>query len=221
MSYCLVETMSTTLKAQIRTDLGKAAAREVRKQGFIPGVCYRKTRDAIHVMFEPDEINRVLFSPTGRNTVLELDVEGENDLHVMIQDVQRDPVKRVPIHADFRIVKDDDYVVVEVPIQTIGKSPGEELGGRVHLARRTVPLRCLVKAIPLVIEYDVSNLQLGQTVRASQLESPAGTEVVYRTDFPVVIIGVPRGIEEDEVEEVAEEEGVADGAAAPAEPAAE
>ena len=215
--------MPTTLKAQMRTDLGKAAAREARNRGLIPGVCYGKSHDAIHVMFEPGELNRALFSPTGRNTVLELDVTGEDDLHVMIQEIQRDPVKRRLIHADFRIVKDDDLVVVEVPLLTVGTSAGEEAGGRIHLVRRTIPMRCKVNSIPESIEYDVSDLNLGQTIRASHLASSIGAEVVYRTDFPIIVIGIPRGIEEEEeeAEEGVEEEVAAEDGAAPAEAPAE
>jgi large subunit ribosomal protein L25 len=207
--------MAMELKGEIREPHGTGAARETRRRGLIPAVCYGGGKQPLHLSLDPKEFVRLLQTKRGRNAVFELTFDDKTTHHVMVQDVQRDPVKRVPIHVDFRLVKDDERIVVEVPLTIQGKSKAEELGGRPNLTRRTVEIACQVRDIPDEILHDVSELNMGAMVRASELSLPPGCEVVYKTDYVVISVHAPRGAEEATAEE---EEKAAE--AVPAAPAA-
>lgn len=208
-----METQS--IQVESRTETGKSAARAARRSGLVPGVCYGPTQEPFNFTIAPDEINRVLFSDTGRNSVMSFELGGSSHT-VMVWDLDRDPIKRNPTHVDFRVVKPDDVVVVEVPVRTEGVAIGMEFGGSLTPVRRTVKVRCTVKEIPLALVHDVTNLNLGENVLASELAPPENGEIVYKSDFVVLQMLAPRA-----VEEVVEVEGEGEGeegeeAAAPA-----
>jgi large subunit ribosomal protein L25 len=184
---------------------------------MIPAVCYGRRIDPFTLSIAPDVLNSILFSPKGRNTVVQLEVGGKS-YKAMIQDVQRHPVKRVPIHVDFRVVEDEDLVTVNVPVQRVGRARGEAAGGRLVPVRRTVEVRCSVEDIPDVVTHDVTEIRLGGKVLCSDLIAPPNSEIVFKSDFVVLRVEIPRGADEDEeVEEEGEgaieeeeEEGASD-----------
>lgn len=180
------------LKVELRTPAGKGGARAVRRSGLIPGVCYGHGLEPFGVSMEPKELDRIMHSAKGRNSVIALQADGKTH-QVMIADAQRDPVRRDVTHVDFRSVEPQDVVVVEVPVKAVGAAPGVKLGGRLEMVRRTVTLRCQVKDIPESIEYDVSALGLGDKVLASQITPPEACELSLKSDFLVIRIVVPRG----------------------------
>jgi large subunit ribosomal protein L25 len=185
--------MENVLNASYRDQTGKVAARQLRRRGEIPGVCYGHGRDTFKVSLDPDDLaGLILGSPKGRNTVIALQTNGESH-QVMVQEVQKDPLKRVPVHVDFRLVTDDDYVVVPVPVVRSGRSRTERAGGRLVAVRRSVNLRCQVRDIPDAVDVDVTELRVGGKIRASDLVAPPGCEIVYKADFVVVATVRPRG----------------------------
>jgi large subunit ribosomal protein L25 len=207
--------MRTILEVEARTASGKTAARQLRKTGMIPGICYGGGGEPFPMSVSPDALSRVLKSPRGRNAVVELELDGKRH-HVMVQAVQRDPVRRGPIHVDFRVVRDSDVVTVRVPIRAVGKSAGEEEGGSLVLIRRTVGVKCKVSDIPDNISHDVILLEIRDIVRVSELNLPAGCSLDTKTDYVILQIAAPRVVEEVVVEGEEGEEGEegAEGAAA-------
>ncbi len=209
-----METQS--IKVESRSATGKSAARAARREGLIPGVCYGPTQKPFNFTVAPDEINRVLFSDMGRNSVMSFELDGTSHT-VMVWDLDRDPVKRVPTHVDFRVVKPADIVVVEVPVHTLGTAAGTELGGSLTPVRRTVKVRCQVKDIPMALEHDVTEMNLGDNVLASELSAPENGEIVFKSDFVVLQMLVPRAAEEVVAEDGEEEGEETDAPAAAAE----
>ena len=200
-----METQSITV--EVRNETGKGAARKIRRDGAIPGVCYGPGVEPFNLVVNPDELNRVLHAPTSRNTVVTFDANGQTHT-VMIWDLQRDPIKRIPTHIDFRIVLPDDVVTVEVPIRTTGRSPDQEAGAVLTPVRRTTAVRCKVRDIPGFIEYDITGLVQGDNVLASHLDPPENGEIIFKSDYVVLQLVMPRGADEDEEgDEEGEEEG--------------
>lgn len=193
--------MENVLTASYRHDTGKVAARQLRRQGQIPAVCYGSDRGTFNVTLDPNELRLLLKgSKKGRNQVIQLTTDGESH-QVMVQEIQRDPLKRTPVHVDFLLVKDEDHVTVPVPITSRGRSRAERNGGSLAIVRRSIDVRCMVKDIPEAVDVDVTELVLGGKIRASELVAPPGGEIVYKNDF-VIISGVrPRGTDEEEEEE--------------------
>ena len=113
-----------TLVAQTRSEFGKGAARRARRAGLVPGVLYGHGGDPVHVDLPAHEL--FLAVRGQKNALLELVIEGKKQL-ALVKEVQRHPVSRDLLHADFLAVKAGEVVDVEVPVSIIGESaPGTQ-----------------------------------------------------------------------------------------------
>jgi large subunit ribosomal protein L25 len=168
----------------------------------VPAVLYGEGKENKNLGVEPRDMVRVLRSPRGANTVLQLDLDGTQQM-AMIRDYQVHPVKRKLLHADFLRVSPENVLVVRVPLKFIGRSKGEDIGGRIMASTRELKLRCRVDHIPENIEIDVTGYELGQMLYSKDMVFPDGVEPAYRGNFPIFTISIPRVMEE----EVADEEG--------------
>jgi len=199
------------LSATTRQEAGKGPSKRLRRTGSIPAICYGKDLDALCVAISPKALLDVLKSEHGKNSVIELAVEGKGNLTVMVRDYGYHPISRDLVHADFLQVKLDQPVDVEVPVRCVGKAPGIAEGGILQQIFRKLPVRSLPERIPVVIEIDISTLGLGETVKAGTVKLPEGVTVRLPEDQTVVVVAIP---------EKAEEAAAAPGAAAAAPAAA-
>jgi large subunit ribosomal protein L25 len=206
------------LKVQSRKAAGKSEARRLRREGLVPAVAYGKGLPATAISVLPKEVGVVLKSERGRNTVVELEMEGKKIL-AMIREFSVHPLKRELEHVDFIEVKLDQPVEVEVPLRPIGKPVGVAKGGVLRLVYRTVPVRCLPDRIPVRIEADVTHLELGEHVSTQELKLPDGVTVRLPAEQTLVAVVAP---EKEEVVEIVPGAAVAavPGAAAPGAPGA-
>jgi large subunit ribosomal protein L25 len=186
------------LKARSRAVAGKSEARRLRRQGLVPAVAYGKGLPSTPIVVTPKEVTTVLKSELGKNTVLELDLDGKK-LLAMIRDFALHPVKRELEHVDFIEVKLDKAVEVDVPLFAVGKAVGVTKGGVLRIVHRTVPVRCLPDRIPVKLEADVTHLELGQHVSTQDLKLPEGVSVRLLPEQTLIAVVAP----EKEVEEVA------------------
>lgn len=193
------------IAARRRTESGKGMSRRLRRESLIPAVAYGKELPAVSLAVAPDALAAALRSEHGRNTVVELDLEGDSSLTVMVRDYQYHPVSRSLLHADFVQIHLDQPVDVSVPFELTGKAKGVVLGGTLRQVFRDLPIRCLPERIPVKITYDVTELDLDAHVFASNLELPEGVSVRLPEHQTLVAIVS---------EKVGEEEAAAPGAAA-------
>jgi large subunit ribosomal protein L25 len=139
------------------------------------------------------------------------------DKVVLIKDVQLDPLSGSLVHADFYEVDVAAKLRVDIPLHFIGKAVGIVAGGILQPLQREVMVECLPFDIPKYIEVDVTPLNIHDVIHISALQPPAGVELVFDSDLPLVTV-LPPTVEEVKVAEAAPVEGaVAEGA--PAEPA--
>ena len=163
--------------AKRRDDHGKGAARRLRNEGRIPAVAYGKSLPTQALAIQPEAIKAVLASARGRNTVVNLDVDGKAGLTVMLSDFQYHPLTRSLLHADFVQIHLDQPVNVEVPLELTGKAAGVVAGGTLRQVFRKLPIRCLPGQIPVKIVHDVSALALDGHVGTKDLSLPEGVTV--------------------------------------------
>ncbi len=180
------------LAAEIRTDLGKGAARKFRAAGKIPGVIYKAGGEATHVVVDPARLVEIFRKTQNRNTIVHLQVDGES-VPVLVKETQRHPVKRDLLHVDFYAVQDGKKVEVMVPLEGVGTPAGASLGGRVRLIRRTIKARCDWDKIPATFKVDISHMNIGDMIKVSELPSGEGVEVVFDSDFNVLTVYGKRG----------------------------
>ncbi len=189
----------------------KNAARRVRVAGKIPAVIYGAKEPSVAIELDPKQVQRILHSASGHNTIFDVDVKGSARVKAMIVDWQYEPIKGHLLHVDLKRIAMDKVMVVEVPIHLEGIPYGVKTeGGLLDQVLREVEIECLPGDIPAHISLDVTGLKLHDVVRVSDLPHEGKFKFVTDEDATVAHVTVIK-------EEVAAEpEAVA--AAAPAEP---
>ncbi len=200
------------MKAERREKGGKGAARRLRKEGRVPGVVYgdKQEPEMIHVSFV--DLLKQVNTGTFESTLVELDVDGRK-VRCIPRDVQLDPVRDFPIHADFLRLGKGARIAVEIPVEYVGHdvAPGLKRGGALNIVRHEVELYVDADNIPERIVADLSSLEIGDVLHISDVELPEGAEpVIQDRDFTLATI-TGRVAEEAPAEaeegEAAEEEG--------------
>jgi large subunit ribosomal protein L25 len=179
------------LSATTRPDCGKSPSNRLRRTGNIPAVCYGKGLPAFSVAVGPKELLQVLKSAHGKNSVIELNVKDAQSYTVMVRDFGYHPISRDLLHADFLQVKLDQPVDVSVPLRCTGKAKGLVAGGILQQIFRLIPIRCLPEQIPVDVEIDVTELELGESIKAGKIVLPEGVKVRLPEDQTVVVVAIP------------------------------
>jgi large subunit ribosomal protein L25 len=218
------------LSATRREESGKGPSGRLRRAGKIPAIAYGRGLAPLSVAVAPKGLLQVLQSDHGQNAVVELAVEGGDTLTVMVRDYDYHPITRELVHADFVEVKLDQPVDVDVPFRCTGKAKGIITGGILQQIFRKIPVRSLPEKIPAFIEIDVTELDVGDSLKAGVLTMPEGVKIRLAEDQTVVVVNAPEKPSAEE-EAAAAKPGAAaagapgappaaGGAAAPAAPAA-
>ena len=109
-----------TVTAELRESRGKNEARRLRVKGFAPAILYGASQPAVPIAVSPKEVNKILHSNTGHNTIFNLAVQGGEDTPVMIVDWQLDPVKDNLLHVDMKRIDLTERIAVKVRVQVTG-----------------------------------------------------------------------------------------------------
>jgi len=158
-----------TITAKPRDTRGKNEARRLRVQGLTPGVVYGAGQDSVAVAVNPREVSKILQSGSGANTIFNLAVDGAST-PVMIIDWQNDPVRDRLLHVDLKRIDLSKRITVRVPIAITGEPKGVKLqGGLLEVIKREIEIECLPTDIPEQFTADVSELMIGQNVRANDI----------------------------------------------------
>ena len=206
------------VSVEIRNQSGKGPARRARSSGKLPAVLYGHKIAPLSLVLDPVELTHALDKERKRNTVFTLDVKDATKseaVMAMIREVQIDPMSRLPVHVDFIRVSMDEEVKVSVPLVLTGTPVGVTNGGNLHLTHHILPIAAKPDAIPTKIELDVTALDIGDALHASDLKLPAGVRTTLAPKEAVASVIAPH-IEKVEVEATV----VAAEGAAPAEGAA-
>lgn len=179
--------MELSLVAEARSDAGKGAARKLRAAGKLPAVIYAEGGAARSVAVDPTQLIDIFRHTRDPNTIVQLQVEGET-VPVLVKDTQRHPVSRQLLHVDFYAVSSTRPVTVMVPVRGIGRPAGAALGGRLRLIRRELKTRCIYDKIPATHDVDVTPMEIGDMVKATQIPLAEGVELVFENDFNVLTV---------------------------------
>jgi large subunit ribosomal protein L25 len=205
------------LTATKRAERGSGPAGRLRRAGRLPAVVYGLEREPLAVTVPARELEHILHGESGANTVITLDLEGEQAI-ALARQIQRDPTRGDLVHVDFVRVRADVAVSAEVPLNLEGEAPGVREGGIIEQLLFSVTVSARPADIPTHLTVDISTLNLGDQLHISDIAVPAGVELQHEADELVVQVAVPRGMagaEEEEGAEGAEGEEGAEGGAAP------
>ncbi len=197
------------LRARTR-DVGKGAARRLRREGFIPAVVYGQDKESIPLQVDAAEFARILRSGAGRNSIIRLEIEGEDKTEsktAMIKEVQWDVLKGGVLHADLYLISMKDKLETSVPIHIVGEEEARKSGGVLQYWLRQVEIKCLPTRIPDFIEVDVSNFKVGDQLEVGSLDLGEGIEVLTDPKEVIVSMVAPKVVEERAVEPAEGAEG--------------
>ncbi len=204
-----------TVSAEPRDTRGKNEARRLRARGKAPGVVYGVKENAVAVAINPSDVQKILHSSTGHNTIFNLSIQGGEVTPAMIVDWQRDPVKETLLHVDLKRIDLTKKIVVKVRVLTTGEPQGVKIqGGLFEVISREVEVECLPDDIPEHFTLDVSDLMIGQNLRASDIQLTGSVKLMSPGDQVIAHCVTMRAEETT----AAAEPGAEGAAAAPAEP---
>jgi len=159
-----------TVAATLRTGRGTNVNRRLRLEEKIPAVVYGVGKDTVAVAVNPKEINKILHSASGHNTIFNLSVAGGAVEPVLVTDWQYHPLKGTLLHIDLLRIDLSKRLKVKFPVHTTGDPKGvKQQGGLFENVARDVEIECLPDDIPESFTIDVTELMLGDSLRAQQI----------------------------------------------------
>lgn len=193
------------LDAQLRELTGRKV-RKLRNQGLVPIVIYGDVEEPENAQVDETSLERVL-KAGGSSQLVEVDLEGAGERNVLVRDVQRHPVRRSLIHADFYAVNMQVKQQVSIPVYSVGQPAAETPELVLVQALDHVEIEALPADIPARIDVDVTRLETPDSDPISVSELPELPGVVYLTppDEPIFSLVYTRVVEEEEEEELLEE----------------
>ncbi|HZQ65770.1 MAG TPA: 50S ribosomal protein L25 [Gaiellaceae bacterium] len=218
------------LEVQERERSGTRESRRLRRAGLIPGVLYGRGKP--HAICVPErELRRVLTGSAGLHAILDVHLAGQKTNHSSIlKDYQVDPIRGKIEHFDLQEVRLDQPIQTSVVVELVGESVGAKAGGVLSQVTREVRVEALPLEVPERLELDVSEMEIGATLRIADLAAREGVTFLDDPETVLATVTMPTRVEEPEeaVEEGEEAEGEVsaeeqpEGAAeAPAEPEAD
>ena len=201
---------TVALSARSRNEIGKGAARSLRRQALIPAVFYGPNLDPIPLSLNSTDLkNLTTMGGASESILIDLNIEqgeGTQSHRAMIKEIQTDPLKGTILHVDFYAISMDKKITLEVPITLTGVPAGATEGGILQQVLRTLEISCLPGQIPEALELDVTNLAIGDSLHVSDLEVPEGIEFLAEERLTIASVVPPTIVEEIEPEILVEEE---------------
>ena len=172
-----------TIAAEARELRGKNEARRLRAKGFMPAVMYGGSAQPAALAVDPKEVTRILNSRTGHNTIFSVSITGGEAIPVMVVDWQHDPIKDNLLHVDLKRIDLAQRITVKVPVITQGDPKGVKLQGGLHeIITREIEVECLPNEIPEQFSVNVSELSIGESVRAGDIPLVGSMTLVSPAD---------------------------------------
>lgn len=202
---------TTGLAVEHREVAGSRAARRLRRSGSVPGILYGGGEEPVAFQVDARLLRQAL---AHAGAVLELSIDGGGGTPVVVKELTRHPVSGATIHIDLLRVRLDQAITATVVLDLVGgeDAPGVKEGGVLEHVTRELSIEALPGDIPDVIQYDVSGVQIGDTITLESITPPRG---VTLTDDPETVVATvtPPRLQAEAEEEIEEEtERVAEGA---------
>jgi large subunit ribosomal protein L25 len=193
------------LHVEKREETGKNEARRSRAKGKIPAVVYGSRKPTVPISVDRRALSDAFRGGARENAIFLLKLAGtDQSRHVMIKELQQDPVSRKALHIDFVRIEMTTRIRVKVSVEVVGVAVGVKTeGGILDFVTREIEIECLPGNIPAHIPVDVTNLAIGDALRISELVAPEGVTVV--DDPEKVILHVTHPTAEKEPEAAAAE----------------
>ena len=185
---------SIDIKGTLRTETGKKATKQIRKEGSVPCNLYGEKRgenglpEALSFTVTAAGLRNLVYTPEIYS--VNLDIDGKQYTAVM-RELQFHPVTDQLLHVDFYEITAEKPIVMEVPIKLNGLAEGVRAGGKLAANVRNLKVRAPYTQIPERLDIDVTSLGLGKTIKAGELQFD-GLELVTSPSVVVCQVKMTR-----------------------------
>ncbi len=179
---------------QKRSDLGKKATKQLRKEGLVPCNLYGEAKDdngkpkALAFAVPMTDLRKLVYTP--HIYVVNLVIDGENHPAIM-KELQFHPVTDALLHIDFFEIHEDKPITIGIPVKLNGLAQGVRDGGRLSLIVRKVNVTAKYQDIPETLDIDVTNMTIGKSIKVGDLKFE-GLEMATSKEVVVCTIKATR-----------------------------
>ncbi|MGZ6014391.1 MAG: 50S ribosomal protein L25/general stress protein Ctc [Phenylobacterium sp.] len=204
------------LNVEVREQTGTGSARNTRREGLVPGILYGGDKDPVAISVKMNEFKKALYTGKLLGHLVTLKYGAETQ-PVIAKAVDMHPVTDVPQHFDLYRVDAHQQIKINVPLHFShhDEAPGIKRGGTLNVVFHDVQVSCAADHIPEELVVDLTGLDIGASVRVSDLKFPDNVVPAVPVETVLATIsGASSQAEEDEAADTAASEGAAAEAAA-------
>ncbi len=187
VAHKFIRMKTIEIKGSVRSDLGKKATRELRKNGQVPCVVYGG-ESVTHFSAPVDAFRGLIYTPN--IYIVDLVIDGKA-CKAVLKDVQYNCVSDAIEHIDFLEVSDKKPVSIALPVKLNGLAEGVRQGGKLVLKIRKIRVKGLIEKLPDILEIDVTNLGLGKAIKIQDLNFD-GLEILEAKNIVVATVKMTR-----------------------------
>jgi large subunit ribosomal protein L25 len=188
------------LLAEARTGTGKGAARQARRESYVPGIVYGDHKDPLPIQFKYNYLLKLLKAGRFKSTLFNLKVDGQDDVRVICRAVQRDVVKDLPTHVDLMRLRRTSRINLFIHVTFINHeaAPGLKRGGTLTVVRPEVELEVTAGDIPDHITVDLTGKTIGDVIHINDIPLPEGAKPTIARNFVIANISAPSGLRSED-----------------------
>ena len=194
-----------SLRAQSGRATGSRESRRIRREGLVPAIVYGTDVDPVAIAVDSHDLSTALHTEAGTNAIINLEIEGGDTLTTMARVIDRHPFRNEYRHVDFVTIDLTQKTIAEVAIDFQGTPVGVKEGGVFSPRRTHVLIEVLTTEIPASIPLDVSEIEIGGSLRIEDLPEIEGVEYTEESESVVMSVTVPAAEIEEEPEELEED----------------
>jgi len=184
------------MSGSLRGNVGKKDAKRLRKEGLVPCVLYGQ-KEQLHFFTQEKQFKDIIYTP--KACFVELNIDGQKHMS-LVQEVQYHPVSDSIMHVDFYEFANDKPVMLSIPIELTGTSPGVLKGGKLQQKVRKVKISALPDKMPEKLIIDITPLEINDAVRVKNVQSD-DFKVLLPENNVLVIVNQTRAVVEETPEE--------------------
>ncbi len=183
-----------TLAAEKRSVNGSSASKRLRRDGIVPAVVYGSKQDAYTIQVKENSFADIYRKQTSKNFLVNLEIEGakEKTKLAFVQEIQRNAITGQFVHVDFRAVQDDEVISAVVPVTLTGDCVGVKAGGLLEHLVHSLEIQCKPADLPERIEFDVTDVGVGESIKVAQLQFPEGVSTKMDGEVLVLLVAKSR-----------------------------
>ena len=180
------------IQGQPKESSGKQEAKKIRRNGMVPAVLYKSGGGGtLSFSVSPQEFRHLVYSPKFK--LAEITFEGQKH-SCILKDIQFHPVTDAVLHLDFLELVPGVSFKASVPLRFDGTAPGVKAGGKFLPKLRKVNILTTPEKVVDEVIADISQMDLGQTIRVRDIQVPDGVVITNSSAVPIASIEIPRAL---------------------------